>query len=104
MVTFKKREDCPTSQHLLAYQLGDVEGEMGRTIGKHLGTCEFCSAEVEFYERYPQSAEESDEPLQEVSMPRPLYELAEALLNKNSDSSSMEKIINELEAPAERHR
>ena len=104
MATFKKREDCPTSQHLLAYQLGDAEGEMSRMIGKHLGTCEFCSAEVEFYERYPLPAEDPEEPVQEVSMPKPLYELAEALLNKNSASSSMERIINELEAPAERRR
>lgn len=104
MVTFQKREDCPASQILLAYQMGDVEGEQGRSIGKHLLVCEFCSAEVDFYERYPQSSEDSEEPAGQTSIPEPLYELAEALLNKRSGESSMEKIINELEAPAERGR
>ena len=104
MATFRKREDCPTSQQLLAYQLGDIEGAEGRVIGKHLAECEFCSAEVEFYERYPQANEEPDDEPDDVSMPEPLYELAEALLNKNSGSHSIEKMISELEAPAERNR
>ena len=101
MATFRKREDCPTSQQLLAYQLGDIEGGVGRIIGRHLAVCEFCHAEVDFYERYPQ-AEEPDDATENVSMPEPLFELAEALLNKNS--RSMDKIISELETPAERGR
>ena len=101
MATFRKREDCPTSQQLLAYQLGDIEGGVGRIIGRHLAVCEFCHAEVDFYERYPQ-AEEPDEAAENAAMPGPLFELAEALLNKNS--RSMEKIISELETPAERGR
>jgi hypothetical protein len=104
MATFRKREDCPTSQQLLAYQLGDVEGGVGRVIGRHLAVCEFCNAEVDFYERYPQSPEEPEDAAENVSMPEPLFELAEALLNKGSGSRSMEKIISELEAPAERGR
>ena len=104
MATFQKREDCPTSQVLLAYQLGDMEGGEGRAVGKHLAACEFCSAEVDFYERYPQRAEETEDTADEVSIPEPLYELAEALLNKKSAERSMERIINELEAPAERSR
>lgn len=101
MATFRKREDCPTSQQLLAYQLGDIEGGVGRIIGRHLAVCEFCHAEVDFYERYPQ-AEEPEDAAEDVSMPEPLFELAEALLNKNS--RSMERIIEELETPAERGR
>ena len=104
MATFRKREDCPTSLRLVAYQAGDVEREEGRTIGKHLAACEFCSAEVEFYERYPQSADEPEETPAQVSMPKPLYDLAEALLNKNLASSSMERILNELDSPVERGR
>lgn len=106
MATFQKREDCPTSQQLLAYQLGDIEdADDTRAIGRHLGGCEFCSAEVDFYERYPQVGEEPDEAVEIVEkpeMPEPLFELAEALLNKKSATRSMEKIINELEEPVER--
>lgn len=102
MATFRKREDCPTSQQLLAYQLGDIEGGVGRVIGRHLAVCEFCNAEVDFYERYPQSQEEPDDAAENISMPEPLYELAEALLNKNAASRSIEKMISELESPAER--
>ena len=104
MATFQKREECPTSQELLAYQLGDIEGPESRAIGKHLAACEFCSAEVDFYERYPQRAEEAEESSGEVSIPEPLYELAEALLNKKSAERTMERMINELETPAERNR
>lgn len=102
MATFRKREDCPTSQQLLAYQLGDIGCGVGRVIGRHLAVCEFCSAEVDFYERYPQSQEEPDDAAENVSMPEPLYELAEALLNKSAASRSIEKMISELETPAER--
>jgi hypothetical protein len=104
MVTFRKREDCPTSQRLLAYQLGDIEGNENRVIGRHLAACEFCTAEVEFYECYPLSADEPEEAPESVSMPKPLQDLAEALLNKRKASSSMERILNEMESPAERSR
>ena len=104
MATFRKREDCPTSQQLLAYQLGDIEGKESRSIGKHLTACEFCTAEVEFYERYPLTADEPEETPESVSMPKPLYDLAEALLNGKMASSSMERILNELESPAEQGR
>jgi hypothetical protein len=103
MATFRKREDCPASQRLLAYQLGDTEGKESRAIGRHLKACDFCAAEVEFYGRYP-LAEEADEMPESVSMPKPLQDLAEALLNKRMASSSMERILNELESSAERSR
>lgn len=104
MATFRKREDCPASQRLLAYQLGDVEGDEGRGIGKHLKECDFCAAEAEFYGRYPQIADEPDETPESATMPKPLQDLAEALLNKRTATSSMERILNELETPAERGR
>lgn len=104
MATFRKREDCPASQRLLAYQVGDIEGNESRSIGKHLKVCEFCTAEVEFYGRYPQATDEPEETTESVSMPKPLHDLAEALLNKRTSSSSMERILNELESPAERNR
>ena len=104
MATFRKREDCPASQRLLAYQLGDIEGKEVRAIGRHLAACDFCAAEAGFYGRYPQIADETEETPESVSMPKPLQDLAEALLNKRMASSSMERILSELESPAERSR
>lgn len=103
MATFRKQENCPTSQELLSYQLGDLESAESRTIGKHLSLCEFCSAEVAFYERYPNPGE-SDEPDDVVKMPEPLFELAEAILNHKRGSQSMADIMKDLDSKAtERH-
>ena len=104
MATFRKREDCPASQRLLAYQLGDIGVKEGRVIGRHMVACDFCAAEVEFYGCYPQSIDEPDDSPETVSMPKPLHDLAEALLNKRMTSSSMERILNEMESPAESSR
>lgn len=101
MATFRKREDCPASQVLLAYQLGNIGGDDGRAVGRHLSVCEFCSAEVDFYEHYPQS-EETEEPTESSAMPAPLFELADAILNKKNGSRSIEKIMGEVDMPLER--
>lgn len=97
MATFRKQENCPASQQLLAYQLGDLELEDARSVGKHLAVCEFCSSEVEFYEHYP-VAKEADEVPVETSMPEPLYQLAESLLNKNRGEQSIDQMMKEIDA------
>jgi hypothetical protein len=77
-VNFCKGEDCPSSQDLLDYQNGDLDRERSVDTRIHLRTCEFCTAEVEFYSQYPNL---NEEPVTEPeAMPEPLYELAEALL------------------------
>lgn len=91
MTKFCKNEDCPPSEELLAFQTGDMSVSDGAWIRKHLAICEFCAAEVEFYENYPQ-AEEKVEP---AEMPRPLFELAEALLNKKTDDAFFDKLLEE---------
>lgn len=78
---FCKNEGCPSSQELYAFQNGDLSGDDGREIRLHLRTCEFCTAEAEFYAHYPHQAEITEPD----TIPEPLYELASALLNKDHD-------------------
>ncbi len=92
MATFCKNEDCPTSQELLAFQLGDISVADSRPIRTHIAVCEFCSAEVEFYERYP-PREEFPEVSESPIMPAPLQELAEALIGKKSSSRHMNELF-----------
>lgn len=86
MSNFCKNEDCPSSERLLAFQNGDIELSEGRSIRAHLSICEFCEAEVDFYEHYPPL----DEKVEPVEMPQPLLQLAEAILGKRRDSSFAE--------------
>jgi hypothetical protein len=103
MATFRKQEDCPTSQQLLAYQLGDLELSACRPIGRHLSACEFCTSEVAFYERYPVARDTEDTPA-EAKMPKPLFELAEALLNRKRGQESMDEMMKQLDAAIHERR
>jgi hypothetical protein len=103
MATFRKQEDCPTSEELLSYQLGDLPSAESRIIGRHLSACEFCSAEVDFYEHYPQ-AEDSEEVVESAKMPGPLFELAESILNHQHGSQSIAKIMEELDGVSDEGR
>lgn len=98
MASFRKQGDCPTSQELLAYQLGDLEPPESRDIGRHLAACEFCTAEVAFYERYPVSKDPEESMEQESTMPGPLHDLAEALLNHKRGQQSIDEMMKELDA------
>lgn len=63
-------------------------------IREHLTACEFCAAEVEFYEHYPQT----DEPVVATQIPQPLYELAESLLSsKRNKVASLDSLLNDAE-------
>jgi hypothetical protein len=103
MATFRKQEDCPTSQQLLAFQLGDLESSASRPIGKHLAACEFCTSEVAFYERYPVTRETEDAPT-DSKMPKPLFDLAEALLNRKRGKESMDEIMKHIDATIHERR
>lgn len=95
MSGFCKNEDCPSSQELLEFQHGDLARAHGGEIRKHLVSCEFCSAEVEFYSHYPQE-EAFGEPAESTEIPAPLFELAEALLKiRYADSSSLNVLLRE---------
>ncbi len=89
---FCKNEDCPSSQELLDFQIGDLDRERGVDVRIHMASCEFCSAEVEFYAIYPQANE--DIFVEPAKIPAPLFELAEALLkNRDSDHNSLNMLL-----------
>ncbi|MGD9562933.1 MAG: hypothetical protein AB7F88_12965 [Pyrinomonadaceae bacterium] len=94
MAKFCKNEDCPTSEDLLDFQTGDMPVGEGSAIRRHLAACEFCAAEVEFYENYPPASEE-DESAEADSIPTPLFELAEALLIKKRDDAFFDRLMDE---------
>lgn len=87
MGSFVKTKECPSSERLLAFQSGEVS--RAARIERHLGVCEFCSAEVGFYEKYPPV----DEKVDAGPIPEPLRQLAEALLQKRSDLSPLYKLL-----------
>ena len=94
MMTFCKSPKCPSSETLLSFQKEEISGKAVQKIEKHLEGCEFCTAEVELYTRFPQS----EETLATVEMPIPLYELAQALLgNKRDGSQQLDKLASESE-------
>lgn len=97
MSNFSKSSNCPDSHTLLSFQNGDIAVSESAELRRHLAKCEFCCAEVQFYERYPQS-EDALEKVEVEEMPRPLYELAEALIGGKRDLKSLEKLVSEINA------
>ncbi len=92
---FCKNEDCPSSNELLEFQIGELSKRRGEQVRRHLESCDFCTAEVAFYSHYPQEDSISDANLTN-DIPAPLYELAEALLrNRNGDNRSLNSLLNE---------
>ena len=95
MSDFYKNENCPTSHELLEFQNGELGVSAANEVRSHLSSCEFCSAEVEFYCHYPQ-ADAATESIEVAQIPAPLYELAEALLkNRHADASSLNSLLKE---------
>ena len=89
MESFCKQEECPTSEELVALNDRDALA-YAEALEEHLATCEFCSAEIEFYRHHQPSAEDDTEP---GEMPRALFELAEALLRGKADLRLLNKLI-----------
>ena len=91
MGSFYKTENCPPSDKLLTFQNGRIRLDSCGEIFDHLAECEFCAAEVEFYRVHP--------PLEETvvaeKMPAPLFELANALLQKDRDLTPLYRLIGE---------
>lgn len=94
MIAFNKNVNCPASQDLLAFQKGETTLAENSEILRHLESCEFCAAEVEFYAHVALS----EESVASVDIPLPLYQLAEALLSSGQKKFSMlNKLLNENE-------
>jgi hypothetical protein len=79
MITFCKSAKCPSSVELLAFQSRELTAEESSAIEAHIVLCEFCEAEIEFYNHYPQS----DDICKKVEIPIPLLELAQSLMGKS---------------------
>ena len=91
MTKFRKSPNCPLSNDLLAFQTGKISAREKSRITVHLRFCEFCASEVDFYAHH-QPAEER---VENAEIPKPLYELAEALLsNKHKDNSLLKRLFN----------
>jgi len=92
MTKFRKSPNCPLSNDLLAFQTGRIPLREKERITVHLRFCEFCAAEVDLYAHYPQA---DDAEVESAEIPKPLYELAEALLsNKHKDHSLLKRLFN----------
>ncbi len=89
MGSFCKTEDCPASDVLLAFQTGDTDIVESRDVRRHLRDCEFCATEVEFYGLYPPV----EEKVLAGAVPAPLFELAEALLQRKRDLTPLYTLI-----------
>lgn len=87
---FCKSQECPSSEDLLSYQAGNLEiARTGEIIG-HLNFCDFCAAEVEFYQHFPPI----ETPKEFSEIPAPLYELAAALLrDKDRGGSALNELL-----------
>ena len=84
MSDFRKKKDCPTSFELADSVASRLSGDRALRIAGHLGSCDFCAAEIEFYRHYPPAAlPETPGPI-----PDPLFELAHSMLTKESISRS----------------
>lgn len=99
---FCKSEDCPSSNDLLDFQKNGSPEKRDCEISVHLLSCEFCSAEVDFYSHYPLK-DDANEPVELAGIPAPLYELAEALLKKrHTDATSLDTLLKNKNKKAER--
>lgn len=92
MSNFAKKNECPTSVELNAFAQGESASADGRRIMLHLRECEFCAAETEFYERYPQTMEPATVPAEPI-LPEPLRDLAESLLNQKRAATTLESLL-----------
>jgi hypothetical protein len=81
---FCKTERCPTSQALLAYDRWYLTTNDHASIQSHLASCDFCNAELQLLNRYPEDTEEYSF----VEMPSQLRRLAEDLLKRSTATIS----------------
>jgi len=84
MITFGKTIDCPTSWELLDLANGLTVPVLERQLVRHLGVCDYCSAEYSMYMDFPPTFEAVEIP----AIPEPLRELAASTLTRASVRSA----------------
>lgn len=92
MAKFCKSKGCPSSQQVLAFQLKKIDAETEVKIRRHLAKCDFCASEAEFYAYFPQDTAR----VKHAEMPKPLFELAEAVLIKKHGDEFFERLTSEV--------
>ena len=90
MEGFCKTENCPSSEELLTFQTGEIDLARGAMVRRHLLVCEFCDAEVRFYELYPPGEVEV---VDTEEIPHPLFQLATELLQKKRDLAPLYRLV-----------
>ena len=80
---FEKKWHCPPSLVLVSYYQRQLSIQQASQITSHLGTCDFCAAELQLLSKVPSATEFCDSP----QMPEHLRALAVALLTKDYPGS-----------------
>lgn len=82
--SFRKTLACPSDHDLLAFHLANLPQEQVTMVSDHLRQCDFCAAELQLLESFPQAdlccCDES------ATLPAPLRRLAEALIGRGEPS------------------
>lgn len=91
MAKFCKSKGCPSSQQVLAFQTGNIDAGSETKVCKHIAACDFCAAETDFYANFPQDEDQ----IQPAEIPKPLYELAEALLTRRHGEAHFSRLMND---------
>jgi hypothetical protein len=89
MEGFCKTLDCPSSEELVGFQTGEIDIVRSSRVRRHLLVCEFCAAELEFYERYPPG----EIRIEATEIPKPMLELAEELLQKKRNLEPLYRLV-----------
>jgi hypothetical protein len=90
MEGFCKTINCPSSEELLTFQTGEIGLASGARVRRHLLECEFCDAEVRFYELFPPGELETVDTDQ---IPDPLLQLATELLQKDRGLAPLYRLV-----------
>ena len=74
----------------MAFQTGDIDLARSAMVRRHLLVCEFCDAEVRFYELFPPGELED---IDTNEIPEPLFQLATELLQKKRDFAPLYRLV-----------
>jgi hypothetical protein len=77
---FCKQATCPSAETLLSFHAREFASEQSVWVEEHLGSCEFCGAELRLLSEHKAPEEEHST----VQIPAHLRSLAEALLGQAS--------------------
>ncbi len=86
VISFRKTVACPSSSVLLSFVSGALSPEITTLVKYHLGSCEFCEAEVPLLAHYQLPAKGECKP---PDIPINLRILAESILGRKGKMRRM---------------